>query len=180
MTDSNGNAVQNRNVTLLFDNANHTVSTDKYGIASLKIGKLPSKAYELTATFWGDDDFSMSNKTFKFFLYKKDTKLIHISNQIIKGGNLYASLFDEEGRAVSGKKITIRIAGKNYMRTTSKTGQIVFRINLKPMSYAMIIKFAGDSYYNAISKNMRIYIEKERAIKIGNSKLLTGGFLKIS
>ena len=179
MTDSNGNAVQNRNVTLLFDNANHTVSTDKYGIASLKIGKLPSKAYELTATFLGDDDFSMSNKTFKFFLYKKDTKLIHISNQIIKGGNLYASLFDEEGRAVSGKKITIRIAGKNYMRTTSKTGQIVFRINLKPMSYAMIIKFAGDSYYNAISKNMRIYIEKERAIKIGNSKLLTGGFLKI-
>ena len=179
MTDSNGNAVKNRNVTLLFNNANHTVSTDEYGVSSLKIGKLPSKAYELTATFLGDDDFSMSNKTFKFFLYKKDTKITHISNQIIKGGTLYVSLLDEDGRAVSGKKITIRIAGKNYKRTTSKTGQIAFRINLKPMAYAMIIKFAGDSYYNAISKNMRIYIEKERAIKIGNSKLLTGGFLRI-
>jgi hypothetical protein len=179
LKDSNGIGLKNKKVTLSFNSKKYVVTTNSKGIASVKLNYVASKSYKLTASFLGDDQFDKSSKTFNVFITKLGTKFNLITNYVVSKNKFNIYLVNENNKGISGKKVVLRINGKNYKTTTANNGRASLSINLKPKQYAINVKFPGDKYHKYLSKNLRFYVTSDNPINIGNSKLLTGGYLRI-
>ena len=71
------------------------------------------------------------------------------------------TLKDNNGKAIKKAKVTIKINGKTYKATTNAKGKATFKITklTKKGTFKATVKFASNSYYNAISKNVKITVK---------------------
>ena len=65
------------------------------------------------------------------------------------------------GRYLSNCKVTIKVGGKTYSAKTNSKGVATLKIKKlkKKGSYTAIVKFGGNSYYNAVSKKVKIKVK---------------------
>ena len=110
---------------------------------------------------------------------KANLKLVNYTNFVKKGDTYYLYLTNSSGSAVANKKVTVDIDGKTYTKTTDSNGKFGVVVNSTGTSGSMKVTFKGDNYYRAFTKTVKFYIENSLAITIGNTKLLTNGFLRI-
>ncbi|MDO5815357.1 MAG: cysteine peptidase family C39 domain-containing protein [Methanobrevibacter sp.] len=175
LKNSTDNPIQSKTLNVTLNNKLYSLKTDSKGTAKLGIN-LAAGNYKLTITFGGDDNYTSVSKTFDIQVSKLKTKITESANFVVKGNRLYFYLVDSNGNPVSGKKVTIKYNGKTYTKKTNSKG----RISIKLKSKATIkVKYKGDSQYGASSKKIKIHVTKSRSIKIGNSKLLTKGYLRV-
>ena len=120
-----------------------------------------------------DDELDASGSS------KANLKIVNYTNFVKKGENYYLYLQDSKGNAVADKDLKINFNGKTYSRTTDASGMFGINVNLSDSSSSMKISFSGDSQYNAFSQVIKFYIDDSISMTIGNSKLLTNGFLRI-
>ena len=110
---------------------------------------------------------------------KADLKLVNYTNFVKTGGTYYMYLTDSGGKAVANKKVTVNINGETYTKTTDSNGRFGITVKSTGTSGSMKVTFKGDDQYNAFSKTVNFYIENSLAITIGNTKLLTNGYLRV-
>ena len=110
---------------------------------------------------------------------KSDLKIVNYTNFVKKGQTYYFYLKDVKGNAVANKSLKVNFNGKTYTKTTNANGEVGIPVSLSASSSSMEISFKGDDQYNAFSKTLNFYIDKSIAMIIGNTKLLTNGFLRI-
>ncbi len=120
----------------------------------------------------GDDKLSASSS-------KSNLQITNYTNFVKSGNKYYFYLKDSNGKTVPNKKLTINLDGKNYQRTTNTNGRVGITIKSSNPSSSMTISYEGDSQYKAFSKKLNIYIDQSFTMNIGNSKLLTNGYLRI-
>lgn len=112
-------------------------------------------------------------------IIKKDLKIKTDTNFVKKGNNYYICLIDENGKAIANKDLTITFNGNTIEKTTASSGKVSVKVDLSSSYTMMNISFAGDDEYNPFSQVIKVYIEKYIKISIGNTKLLTNGYLRI-
>ena len=178
LKDSSGAPLKSKNLTAILNNKKYPISTNSKGIAKLSIN-LDSKKYKLNVSFDGDDEYNSISKVFNLKVSKLSTKIITASNFVIRGHYLSFYLYDQRNDPVSSKKVTFKLNGKTYTKKTDKKGRIDYKINLYGSKYTMQFKFIGDGQYKSTSKKSTIYLVSSKSLKIGNSKLLTKGYLRI-
>ena len=84
---------------------------------------------------------------------------------------LVGYLKDTNGTAIKNKQVDIFLNEKHYIKTSDDSGKISLPMNLKPNSYALKIKFAGDENYTANSLNSIVKVKKPvLAIEMSNYK----------
>ena len=110
---------------------------------------------------------------------KTSLKVTVNSNFFVKGKTYYMYLKDSKGNAVPNKKLSLTLNGKTYNKTTDKNGRFGIKVTSSKSSLSLDVSFIGDKQYNALSKTLKVYITKITPITIGNSKLLTNGYLRI-
>lgn len=110
---------------------------------------------------------------------KEDLKLVNYTNFVKRGNTYYLYLTDSSNKAVSNKKLTVNFDGKTYTRTTDSYGKFGIAVTSTKSTAVMEVKFSGDDKYKAFTKSVRFYIDMSLDITIGNTKLLTNGFLRI-
>ena len=110
---------------------------------------------------------------------KSNLKVINYTNFVKKGDTFYLYLTDMNGKAVASKKLTIDLNGNTYKKTTDSEGKFGILVDLSASESSMKISYSGDNDYNAFSQIIKFYIDKSISMTIGNSKLLTNGFLRI-
>ncbi len=110
---------------------------------------------------------------------KLNLKIINNTNFVKKGDTLYLYLADSTGKKVADKQLTIEFNGKTYQTTTANYGKFGIVVDSSNTSASMKISFKGDDEYNAFSQIFNFYIDKSISMTIGNSKLLTNGYLRI-
>lgn len=110
---------------------------------------------------------------------KTKLKVTTYANFINKGGKYYMYLVDSQGNPVTKKKVKVTLNGKTYKKTTGKDGRFIIKVKSTKSSVTLKVKCAGDKQHYALSKKIRVYIKNTFKIKIGNSKLLTNGFLRV-
>lgn len=110
---------------------------------------------------------------------KKDLTVKTDSNYVVQGKDYDMYLTDSIGNGVVGKTVIINLNGKDYKKTTGQNGKFAININMAKSNVDLKVSYNGDAGYNAFSKTINVVILKAVSIEIGNSRLLTNGYLRV-
>ena len=73
------------------------------------------------------------------------------------------TLKDGSGNLVANRQVTATVNGKTYYATTNSKGVATFNLALNAVkTYAVSLKFAGDSYYTASSSSVKVNVVKTK------------------
>jgi len=178
LKDSNNYPLVNQNITANIDDKNYSLLTDLQGKSNLKLNLKPNN-YLLNIIYNGNSQIPSANSTFNINILKINTNLTVINTTLIKGDYFYAYLKNQDNEVIADALIKFTVNGKTYKDTTNSDGRAGFKISLKPSTYSVKIIYAGDEYYNSISKTIKLLVPATTSIVIGNTRLLTNGYLRI-
>ena len=165
LTDSNGKVVSNAQVTIVLNGASNIVTTDANGQAILAIpSNLVPKTYAVSISYAGDGTHLKSSADTSVVVKKATPKLTASKKTFkvkAKSKKYTITLKNNVKKVLKKVKVTIKVKGKTYKATTSSKGKATF--NLKKLTkkgkYDAVVKFAGNKYYNSISKKVKITIK---------------------
>ena len=162
--DSNGEALSGVNVTVDL-NGVKSYTTDNNGQVKINVANLVPKTYSAKITFAGNDKYSPSAINTTVTVKKANPRIVAKMKTFkanTKTKTYAIVLKNNKGKAIKNAKVTLKLTGKKIITVkTDSNGKATFKItNLaKKGTYQAIIKFAGDKYYNAINKNVKIAIK---------------------
>lgn len=161
LKDSDNNPLSNRTITLVIDGDSKSLTTNGDGIAKISVKYASSGNHYVTAFFAGDEDYKASANSCKIIVAKKATALTAPKAVLkIKKAKKISIKLTSNGKAVSGKKITIKVNGRKYVAKTNKKGVATVKLKLsKKKTYKVIARFAGDKYYKASKKKSKVVIK---------------------
>ena len=166
---TNAKFTGNVNVNLANKNYNVKVTNGKgsFSVSGLKVGKYTAKA-----TFKQTAEFKASTKSTNFLVKKVNVPLSAKAKTFKfsqKTKKYSVSLKDNQGKALKGKKLTLKVNGKTYSAKTNAKGVATFKItklNKIGVSNA-VIAYAGDKSFNKVSKKVKITVKFD-AISVGS------------
>ena len=161
--DGNGKAIGNQTLTFVFNSETFNLTTDENGKVKIIISQQKEGTYPIEVSFAGDDmDYKGTNASSIITVKKIATKIVSSNVYMIPKLSEYYSitLKDASNNPVSGQKVTFKVNGKTYTKTTTSKG--VAKVPLKfttEKTYKIIVKFAGTNKYKAISKTNNIVVK---------------------
>lgn len=168
LKDANGNALANKTVTVVLNGATKTLTTNDKGQASLAIGTaLAPKTYPVTLSFAGDSTYLASTGSVKVVVKKAKSVLTAKKKTFkVKKAKKYSIVLkSDKKKALKKVKVTLtgKFKGKKIKLTVKTNAKGKATFNLKKLTkkgkFTAKIKFAGNKYYNAVSKKVKITIK---------------------
>ena len=136
--------------------------------------------YTLNVIFKGSQNYAPVNQTFNVNVLKLPTTITPVNTTVLKYQYFYTYLNDSYGNPLSGVNVSFTVNGKSYDATADENGKARFKVSLTPDEvYSLNINFAGNEYYEAISKNVMLCVPATTTLVIGNNKLLSNGYLRV-
>ena len=172
--NENINVGDNTNVALsLPDDATGTLSVYvdgklvgtvpvKNGLASIPLSSLAAGSHNILIKYSGDDKY-VEKTINRVIVVKEVTKGTILSAKSLEkyqgdSDKFTVTLTDSEGNPIKGAVIYITIVGKTYQTKTNDNGVAEFPINLKPGSYPVTVRFAGNANYDASSVSSEVHV----------------------
>ncbi|WP_458404264.1 right-handed parallel beta-helix repeat-containing protein [Methanobrevibacter sp.] len=158
---SNGSALDKKTVSITFNGKTYTATTNANGIATVTLKAAAIGAKKATVKFAGDDEYRPVTKTATIKVIKEASKLTAAKKTFkvkAKTKKYTVALKSKTNHAIAKVKVTIKVNGKTYKAATNAKGKAVFKITKlnKKGKFTAVVKFAGNKYYNAISKKVTI------------------------
>lgn len=179
LKDSNEAPISNQNLTANIDENNYYLVTDDLGQSSLKLDLKPSN-YILKVNFLGNDNFTAVNNTFNVNVLKLKSAINVENTTVYQYKYFYMNLKDNFKNPVKDVTVSFAVNKNTYSSTTDDSGRVGFKVSLTPdAKYSLKISFAGNDYYEAVSKTVSLIVPATTSVEIGNNKLLTNGYLRI-
>ena len=99
------------------------------------------------------------------FVVNKATPVLTASKKTFKvktKTKKYTITLKVNGKVMKSKKVTLKVNGKTYTAKTDSKGKATFKITklTKKGTFTAQIKYAGDSYYKAVTKKVKITVKK--------------------
>ena len=171
LLDCYGSPLTNNTVTVTLNSKVFNVITDKEGIVKIDITLNPA-SYSIKII----NPINNEVKTQKITVAKRITENSAVTMYYGAGKYYKVKVFDDNGNIAKGAKVTFKINGKSYTRTTNADGYASFKISLKPGTYTITAEYKGFSVTNKIkvkttivTKNIKV--KKGKTIKF-KAKLL--------
>ena len=165
LTDINGKAVSGETLTFTINSKNYNVITDNKGKAQIKLTESKEGTYSIVVKYDGDGgiDYYGSSAQAKIVVKKQTTKIISSNlNMIPKMAEYYSiTLKDASGRALSSQKVTFKVNGKTYTKTTNSKGvaKVKLKFNKNKKTYKISIAYKGNNQYKAVSKTNKLIVK---------------------
>lgn len=171
LKDSSGNALSGKDIQILLNGLNHTVTSDENGQATFPIDLIPGN-YSAEISFLGDEGYFPSVNNASITINKILTKItapgVTATYNIAK--NLVVSLKDVSGNALSAQNVTVMLNGKCYNASTDKNGQVKLALSLPAKKYVADILFDGGDIYNSSKRSVNVVVNKATPKLIVSSK----------
>ena len=155
--------IANKKITIKIGSTKYTRTTDSNGRARVYVKKLPGK-YKVKLYYKGNAIYSAASKSYTLKVVKKATAFSVKNSTVVKGKYLYVYLKDANGKALKNKKVTIRLNGKKYVKTTNSNGRVSLKVSLKAGSYKVKLYYSGSKYYKAKSKSLTMKVVKSTSV----------------
>ena len=166
LKDINGTLIPNQSIVITVDGKNYTGITDANGVAKIKVTLSKVGTFDVVAYFNGEGNFLASTSTGKLTLTKDSTSLTSSGKTYTvtaTSKSITLTLKDGSGKVIANKKVTATVNGKTYTATTNSKGVATFKLTLKTVkTFTVSLKFAGDSYYTASSKSIKVKVTKTK------------------
>ena len=165
LKDANGKALANKKVTVKVGSISKTLKTNSKGQVSLNVATLVPKTYTATVKFAGDSSYKASTVKPKVVVNKAKVKLAAKAKTFkakVKTKKFTATLKNNKGKVMKNTKLTLKVGKKTFTAKTNKKGVATFKITKlsKAKKYTATIKFAGNKYFKALSKKVKITVKK--------------------
>ncbi len=178
LKDKNDAPITNQNLTTTIDNISNTQLTDLEGKISLKLNFKPDN-YLLNVYFRGNENFSSINQTFNIGVLKANAEIIPVGTTVVKGDYFHIYLKTLNGTAITSEEVSFSVNGKTYTAKTNGEGKTGFKANLAAEKYSISVAFRGNDYFNPASVIAEVTVVEPATITIGNTRLLSNGYLRI-
>ena len=179
LKDGNCKAMANQKVSIKINGKTYEKTTNSNGRAALKI-KLTGSKYSTKVYFYKSGIYSAASKSFTLKISDNKPKITVANATVIRGKYLYVYLKDKSGAVMASKKVTIRINGKNYVKTTNSNGRAALKIKLTGSKYAAKVYFYKSGVYSYSSKSFTLNIVNNKpSFTIANSTVVKGNYLYV-
>ena len=130
----------------------------------MAVRKLVPKTYTAKISFAGNAIHKASSTTAKVTVKKATPKLTASAKSFKfedKTKKYTVTLKDNKGKVLKNKKVTLKVNGKTYTATTNSKGVATFKLSklTKKGTFTAVVNYAGDKYYNKISKKAKVTIK---------------------
>ena len=147
------------------------------GKGSVSVSGLAVGTYTAKATFNQTETFNASVKTTKFAVKKANVKITAKAKTFKysqKTKKYAVTLKDNKGKALKGKKVSLKVNGKTYTAKTNAKGVATFKLakSTKVGAKNAVISFAGDKSFNKASKKAKITVKFDTVSARKSSKLM--------
>ena len=165
LTGENG-PIDNATVQITFNGKTYKAKTGSNGKVTISVsGSVLPKAYTCTVKFAGDNTSLASSGKFKITVKKATPKIVaskktyKVSTKVKK---YTVTLKNHKNKPIKKTKVSLKVNGKTYKVVTNTKGQAIFKItNLKKSAkFIALIKYAGNKYYNAVSKKVILTVKR--------------------
>ena len=164
LKDANGKVLANKKVTVKVGTISKTLKTNAKGQVSVAVNTLVPKTYTATIKFAGDNDYKASSLSAKVTVQKAAPKLTAAKKTFkvkAKTKKVTATLKNNKGKVLKSTKLTLKIGKKTYTAKTNSKGVATFKVKLtKKGTYTGTVKFAGNKYFKAATKKVKIAVKK--------------------
>ena len=164
LKDANGKALAGKKVTVKVGTISKTLKTNSNGQVSLNVAGLVPKTYTATVKFAGDSNYTASSVSPKVVVNKAKVKIAAKAKTFkvkAKTKKVTATLKDNKGKVMKKAKLTLKVGKKTYTAKTNAKGVATFKVKLtKKGKYTGTVKFAGNKYFKALSKKVKITVKK--------------------
>lgn len=153
-----GKALAGQEVYISFNGKTLKAKTTTNGVATFKLTATGSK--KAIITFKGDDTYKPAKATATIKVTKEASKITAAKKTFkakTKTKKYTITLKSKSGKAITKAKVTLKVKGKTYKATTDLKGKATFKITklTKKGKHAATIKFAGNKYYNSVTKTVK-------------------------
>lgn len=164
LKDIDGKVLSGQKITVKVGTISKTLTTNAKGQVSLNIASLVPKTYKASISFAGDKVYAKSSASAKVVVAKAKSK-ITAKKKTFKAKvkvKKYAITLKAGKKAIKKVKIILKVKGKTYKAKTNAKGKAIFKIKklTKKGKFNAAIKFAGNKYYKATSKKVKLTIKK--------------------
>ena len=168
LMDSKGRAISGKSLTFVLNGKEiGSATTNAEGIATVKITSKTLKTakagkWNLVVVFAGKN-YKSASKTAKITISKEKVKMVAKAKSFkksLKTKKYSVTLKDSKNKAMKSIKVTLKVKGKTYSAKTNKKGAATFKITklTKKGKYTATVTYKGSSYYNKLTKKVKITI----------------------
>ena len=166
LKDDSGAVIANRNIVILLNGKTYNAITNAKGVATVKVSLSNIGTYAITAKFATEREYLGSTGNGKITVTKDSTSLSSSGKTYTvttTAKTITATLKDGSGKVIANRKVTATVNGKTYKATTNSKGVATFKLSLNAVkTYTVSIKFAGDGYYTASTKSIKVKVTKTK------------------
>ena len=157
ITEGNTTVAQ-KTVIFTINNKDYVTSTNDNGVATLKINLV-------AGTYFIYTEYNNVIQKNKIVIKKAASKLAASAKTYkakTKTKKFTITLKNNKNKVIKNAKVTLKVNGKTYKATTNSKGQATFKITklTKVGKHTATVKFAGNGYYKASSKSVKITVKK--------------------
>lgn len=165
LIDSKGKGIANQIVSFKFNGKTYKASTNKNGIAKVKVSLSTKKTYKVTLSYAGNDDYESAKSTSSIIVKTGSKKSkITSSNMKVKRNKkntFKVKLTTSAGKALKNQKVIVKLNSKTYTLKTNSKGiaKLSFKLS-KVKKYSVSVNFLGNANYKASLKKSTIRVTK--------------------
>ena len=163
LLDAYGNPLNRNNVTVNINSKEYQLTTDENGNAVLDITFNPG-IYSIVIT----NPVNNESTTQTINVVKRITENKAVTMYYGAGKYYKVKVFDDNGNIAKSVKVTFKINGLSYTRTTDSNGYASFKISQKPGKYTITAEYKGFKVSNKINVKSTI-ITKNIKVKKGKT-----------
>lgn len=177
LTDSDNVSLSNKVVTYILSGKTYNKTTDSNGKITIPIN-LAAGTYTLKLAFAGDDNYSGTTKSISLKVLANTPKITTGSTSVMRGYYFYAYLKDAAGKALKGQKITFKVNGKTYTKTTNSNGRAALKIKLPVGKYKVNIVHSASGIYSYAKKTVTIKsLANTPKISLSSKSVIRGKYI---
>ena len=165
LKDEFGNALAGQKIVFTVNGKSYTRTTDKNGQAKVSLKFATQKTYKIQISFAESDDYLASAKTSSIIVkYSSKTAKLTVPTVTIppKTSKSYkVTLKDVGGKGIAKQKITVKINGKTYTKTTNSKGQVAVNVKFAKLNtFKVTATYKGSKIYKKASASGKIKVAK--------------------